>query len=234
MTFYNIGAGSFRADGWTNVDMASEHYAPLQAEGFIEYDLMALAPLPIETASAALVYCGHTIEHVTDAAVRNVLAEAHRILCPGGTLRLTTPCAELIWRAYHNRDLLFFYELAKSARAGSTSPPEAFLDMFGSQLCANNKAPSVKWSDMDVEAIVTSMERDEALEYIAHQCEYNREHPQNHINWFTADKLKGMLREAGFRMVHRSGAGQSAAPEMRDLTKFDHHFGFSLYMEATR
>ena len=82
--FYNIGAGSFGHPYWTNVDYTSEHYKEAQKNTFLHYDLMELKPLPIEDNVAELVYSSHTIEHVSDEAVRNMLSESYRILKPGG------------------------------------------------------------------------------------------------------------------------------------------------------
>lgn len=235
MSFYNIGAGNFKVDGWVNVDMPSEHYASFQEQsGMLAYDLTQRMPLPVQAGSAEIVYSSHTIEHVDNAAVMNLLREAYRVLKPGGVLRLTTPCAEVIWRAYHNRDLPFFYELTKKARSGATTPAEAFLDMFGSQLCAHNTAEGTKWSDDDVEHVATTMNRDEALDHIASVCTYDAQHPQSHINWFTVSKLVAMVREAGFRNVYRSAVGQSSRPEMRDVRDFDGYHEFTLYVEAVR
>lgn len=47
------------------------------------------APLPVEDASANVVWAGEVIEHVADVAPW--LSEVRRVLRPGGTLLLTTP-----------------------------------------------------------------------------------------------------------------------------------------------
>ena len=87
---YNIGAGSFGHPYWTNIDYATKHYKEVQKNPFLHYDLMELKPLPIEDNVGELIYSSHTIEHVSDEAVRNMLSESYRILKPGGDIRLTT------------------------------------------------------------------------------------------------------------------------------------------------
>jgi ubiquinone/menaquinone biosynthesis C-methylase UbiE len=230
--FYNIGAGSFHHPEWVNVDLVSDYYSVLQPPGFIAYDLMRLEPLPIETGGAELVYCSHTLEHVTNEAAANMLRESHRVLQPGGVLRLVVPCAEIIWRAYQNNDLSFFFMLAKASNA--VTALEAFMDMFGSQLCQNNVATCGKWNDEHIASVLAGKQRDEALEYIASQVRFNPEHPASHVNWYTPEKLIGMVRAAGFSNVYRSGVGQSSRIEMRDVRKFDPHPWYSLYVEAVK
>ena len=63
--FYNIGAGTFRHRFWTNIDLATEHYAGQQmGSDFINHDLLSLAPFPIESGKAEVCYTSHTVEHV--------------------------------------------------------------------------------------------------------------------------------------------------------------------------
>ena len=54
------------------------------------------APLPFEDGAFDLVLCAETIEHVRD--VQLLLSEIRRVLCPGGTLAVTTPANRSIGR----------------------------------------------------------------------------------------------------------------------------------------
>jgi ubiquinone/menaquinone biosynthesis C-methylase UbiE len=58
------------------------------------YQSMA-APLPIADESVDLVFCGESIEHVTEAEANAVCREAYRVLKPDGYLCLDTPNASL-------------------------------------------------------------------------------------------------------------------------------------------
>ena len=66
--FYNIGAGLFYHPYWCNVDFESDWYKGIQTE-MRHYNAMALEPLPIETATAELIYTSHMIEHISYEAV---------------------------------------------------------------------------------------------------------------------------------------------------------------------
>ena len=94
--FINIGAGSFSHPHWTNLDYSSDWYGEVQGHGFVPYDLTSLAPLPLANQSIQLAYTSHTIEHVPNSAAENLFPECHRVLVPGGGLRITCPDARLL------------------------------------------------------------------------------------------------------------------------------------------
>src|SRR6185295_10958452 len=111
--FYNIGAGSFRHPAWTNVDFDSDWYECNRnntlSPGNISHDLLSLKPLPIESGSACILYTSHTVEHVTNEADEVLFREAHRILKPGGVVRVTTNSTDLAYRAYRTKDRSYYY-----------------------------------------------------------------------------------------------------------------------------
>ena len=79
----HVGSGPARLEGWINVDR----------QDLPEVDLVAdvTAGLPVGDGEAEAVFAEHFLEHLPlDDAVA-FLREAHRVLAPGGWLRLTTP-----------------------------------------------------------------------------------------------------------------------------------------------
>jgi SAM-dependent methyltransferase len=246
--FYNVGAGRFRHRYWTRIDYGTEYYAEVQQGGFIDFDLMAGKPLPIADGGAEVVYSSHTIEHVDDTAVANLLREAHRVLRPGGFLRLTTPDAELAHRAYRARDRGFFYWTAKYSKPGTweelyrmplteASVPGLFLHSFASQLSEVDSDTSAKrkYSDVEIDEAFASQPLPAAFDFFSRQCVFNPKRPGAHINWWTYDKVTAQLRAAGFSDIYRSGYGQSGCPPLRDTLLFDStHPAISLYVEARK
>jgi SAM-dependent methyltransferase len=247
--FFNIGAGRFRHPYWTNVDFATDHYADAQVGSrFLQYDLMALRPLPIEDGVAELVYSSHTIEHVTDEAVRNMLRESYRVLKPGGGIRLTAPDAWLDLEAYRKNDIGFWYWADMYSAPGTweshykiplseASIHQLFLHHFASQLCEIDidGSPQKKISDSEISEYISSHHDASCLEYFTSQCSFSSEHPGNHINWWTREKVISFLQEAGFSTPYVSGWGQSVFPPLRDTSIFDStHPKISLYVEAIK
>jgi predicted SAM-dependent methyltransferase len=246
--FYNIGAGAFRHPYWTNIDYATEHYRQVQKSNFLHYDLMALEPLPLPSNSAELIYSSHTIEHVTDDAVRNMLRECYRVLKPGGGIRLTTPDAALGLAAYQQRDRSFWYWVADYSKRGTwenlykvplsdASIEQLFLHHYASQLCEIDIDDTAvrKYSDSEISEFMRQNPEVHALEQFTKQCRYNPEHPGNHVNWWTHEKVTAFLQDAGFAAPYRSGFGQSLFAPLRDTSLFDStHPAISLYVEAVK
>ena len=88
-----IGAGPLGIPGWLNSDLIS---------GDIYLDLMR--PLPLPDASVSYVFGEHVIEHLPEQAAIELLRELHRVLRPGGVLRLTTPDLKKLIAIYEDRN----------------------------------------------------------------------------------------------------------------------------------
>jgi len=56
--------------------------------------------LPVDSGSADLAYCSHTLEHLSLGDCRTALRETYRLLKPGGTFRAVLPDIRFICRAY--------------------------------------------------------------------------------------------------------------------------------------
>lgn len=244
--FYNVGAGSFSHPYWTNIDYATEHYAQYQQQPFINHNLMALQDFPIAGNSAQAVYSSHTIEHISDEAAEKFLTESYRILTQGGVIRLTAPDAELDWRAYHDKDIEFWYwrhePLFNSPDFSAmpmkqASPEQLFMLHLFSQLSNTGKDTSAqrRFDDAEVAEILCRNEMTAAFDYFAQYCRFNDQYPGNHINWWTKDKAITFLRRAGFTDIRISAYGQSYCPPMRNTRFFDNTMPkVSFYVEAVK
>ncbi|MDQ3569402.1 MAG: methyltransferase domain-containing protein [Actinomycetota bacterium] len=89
----HVGAGRERLFGWLNTDLiAGEAYLDLGRR------------LPFPDATFVYVFGEHVIEHLRDAEGETLIAELHRVLRPGGVLRLTTPDLRKILAIYEDRN----------------------------------------------------------------------------------------------------------------------------------
>ena len=247
--FYNIGAGLFYHQYWTNVDLASDWYSLNQQHEFLNFKLESLERLPVEDGCAEIVYSSHTIEHITDAAARNMFDESYRILKRGGVIRLTTPNIDIEYAAYMSGDRDYFYWIDEYSTPGryehvyriplsDASIQQIFLSHFASQVSELHPNDStIKFSDEEIDEIFLTMDCEDALNYFTSRCslEIHRKFAGNHINWWNEAKLSRMLRDAGFTEIRKSGYGQSYAPPLRSIEYFDStHPKLSLYMEAVK
>lgn len=76
---------------------------------------------PYDDASVDVVYSSHMLEHLPREQAEDFLRQAHRVLAPGGTLRLALPDLERIARSYLLR--------VDEARKGGVeeSPSDTFM-----------------------------------------------------------------------------------------------------------
>ena len=77
-----IGAGSSRPPGWLNTDIE-----PGDGLAFLD----ATKRFPFEDESIHYIFSEHVIEHLTYDEGKAAMAEAYRVLAPGGRMRTSTP-----------------------------------------------------------------------------------------------------------------------------------------------
>ena len=92
MRFLNLGCGHRFHPEWENVDFSSA------APGVRTYDLRKGIPFP--EASFNVVYHSHVLEHFPKGTALGFLRECHRVLKPGGVIRVVVPDLERIALLY--------------------------------------------------------------------------------------------------------------------------------------
>lgn len=80
----HIGCGPMMLDGWLNTDME-----PARGPGIVYLDITERQPFP--DGSFSFIYSEHLIEHVSLAAGIAHMKDCHRVLKPGGVMRIATP-----------------------------------------------------------------------------------------------------------------------------------------------
>lgn len=92
----HLGCGETDLPGFWNVDsraLRHVHYA------------QCVFPLDVYADdSVDLIYCSHTLEHLTFVGARQALTEWHRVLRPGGVLRLAVPDFSVLAEVYAATD----------------------------------------------------------------------------------------------------------------------------------
>jgi predicted SAM-dependent methyltransferase len=78
-----LGASRHRLDGWLATDLIPKNRHSVYLD--------ATEPFPFPDGSLDRLLCEHMIEHVPAEAGALLLAEARRVLKPGGRIRLATP-----------------------------------------------------------------------------------------------------------------------------------------------
>jgi predicted SAM-dependent methyltransferase len=84
----NLGGGNALFDRWLTADVSP------RADVYMD----VTAPIPVPDSAIDLVYMEEVIEHIPLNRATALLRECHRILRPGGHLRLTTPSLDYFAR----------------------------------------------------------------------------------------------------------------------------------------
>jgi predicted SAM-dependent methyltransferase len=142
--YLNLACGATFVDSpeWLNLDFTPLGAAVQQAD--------LLGPLPAASASLDVVYSSHFIEHVPRHRVAPLLRECHRVLKPGGLLRLVVPdllemCTRYVQArqagAHDVADRLVLEMLDQCVRRQSGGELAAFYE----QVRANGDASLKRW-----------------------------------------------------------------------------------------
>ena len=78
----HLACGKNVIGGWANIDLEGN-------KNVIAWDLTQ--PLPVASNSVEFIYSEHFIEHIGRDQAKRLLTECHRVLRPGGVLRISTP-----------------------------------------------------------------------------------------------------------------------------------------------
>jgi predicted SAM-dependent methyltransferase len=119
----HIGCGGHHLKDWINLD---NHPAPLTTN--LDWGL------PLPTGSTRFVFLSHLLEHLFyPAQSHRLLDEIHRVLMPGGVVRIVVPDIEQCLRAYADGDESFFRDRRHhwSWLPEDATPLESFLAYAG-------------------------------------------------------------------------------------------------------
>lgn len=118
--------GKERREGWTVLDIAPSPHVDIVANC---NDLSTLAG-----ESCAEIYASHVLEHLGyDGEVQRALKGFHRILVPGGRLRVSVPDMEVLCRLFllPNMNFQHRYQAMRSLFGGRTTPHDVhYTGMF--------------------------------------------------------------------------------------------------------
>jgi SAM-dependent methyltransferase len=87
----HLGSGGEHKSGWVNIDLLGDP---------VELAWNLAIPLPFESGSADAVFHEHLLEHLPLPAGATLMRECHRVLKPGGILRVGVPDAGKLVRSY--------------------------------------------------------------------------------------------------------------------------------------
>lgn len=93
----NVGTGWTPKEGWLNTDIDLA-LSPGSSTTYLD----GTKPFPIPSASFDYIFNEHMIEHISYGDAVGFLRECHRILKPGGKIRIATPDLRFLIELYNN------------------------------------------------------------------------------------------------------------------------------------
>ena len=218
----NLGAGVWYVRDWKVLDCQGQWYR--YARSFIDFahDLSSNRPFPFANGSVHMFYSEHSIEHLRDEWCEHIFREAYRCLEAGGGFRIVVPDADLIYDRLLKHDEAFFKSWMDRDNA---SLSEAFRTLIG-----HARSP---FDETDFARRLSTMSKDQFLDWCKDGLEYDWKRAGEHINWFNFEKLTRMLEKAGFFPVRRCEAQRSQFPEARG-PGFDTREWYSLHVECVK
>lgn len=90
----HVGAGRHRLEGWVNLDI----------QALPGVDAVADVRAGLDYSDVDAIYAEHFLEHLAIDDALGFLLECHRVLRPGGWLRLSTPNLDWVWLSHYVLD----------------------------------------------------------------------------------------------------------------------------------
>ena len=115
--YLNLGCGDQILAGFLNLDFYTTPNIDCGAD--------LRFPLALESQAFEGIFSEHTVEHLTYAESAALLKECHRILKPGGLLRIVVPDLALFIQHYSAGDRQWFAEWERLMFSGSTDAARA-------------------------------------------------------------------------------------------------------------
>jgi len=135
--YLNLGCGTRFHPDWINIDVVSSD------PRVIRHDLTL--GIPLADASCAVVYHAAVLEHFRPEDALLFLRDCHRVLVPGGTIRVGVPDLEQLCRLYLNR--------LEAAQAGDTQAAYDYdwimLEMFDQMVRERSGGAMLNWLRQD-------------------------------------------------------------------------------------
>ncbi len=210
--------------GWKNIDHISKQYS--FNKGYIDYDidLKKKDVFPFCDNSVSLFYSEHVLEHFSNDVVQHILNECHRCLKKNGGLRIVVPDMPSIYKRYKNGDVDFFQQWYMSHEYKDPIFENAFLSTF----------TTYKFDDIkDFSTEIKKLSMEQFFDKYTKNLKQNVGEENNHINWFSEEKLKDMLKNSGFKNIDKRYCNESNFKEFKKNC-FDRRKYWSMHIESIK
>ncbi|MDG1108921.1 MAG: methyltransferase domain-containing protein [Burkholderiaceae bacterium] len=216
--YVNVGAGAFKHPYWTNIDYKgqSKYYQMIQGKEGVDYINLNLCKenvrLPFDNNSVNLIYCSHTLEHLQTEHALYFLREAHRILQPGGAIRLVLP------------DIKADFEIARIMYIQLGPQGEQIQKLFR-KISTHMLSPT---TDINIDELIfilieNNFDPDKCYPQFQSICDlrFLEHRPEQHISFWTHDRLNELSKDLGFNIYMPLYRGSTSVLPFKNIDLFD-------------
>lgn len=212
---------------WITVDMAGADF---------NVDFRYERALPKAPNSVSIIYCSHVFEHLSDDTLLGVLGECHRLLEPGGTIRIEAPDVLKIIGAFKQNDLKFFDNLMSNKEKKYFSVEKVFMGLLACYI-ENDVHIPVNYDSTLMKEKLHELEEEDFARWAISLMSKEEIITGGHINTMSYRKISKLLQKTGFSNITEVQTGISNSVQMsKELKGIERtHRGFySVIIEATK
>jgi len=234
----NVGAGAYHLPGFVSLDYITDYYHgdTKSTANVVHYDIRT-DPLPYDENTVDNIYASHVIEHVETEHVERFIAETHRVLKPGGVLRIACPDARFLYHVSTFENAFWTWRRNQFQRDARYLVEDhvAPSDCLTRELASVKMRHYVHANDVTMPSFeVGEREYEDLLEEYRAGLVFNSNQPGDHINGWDFNRLHQIGVATGFAHVieskHRGSV--SAAMQGPDMDRTEPQM--SLYVEMVK
>lgn len=192
-------------------------------------------------------YSGHTIEHLSDAAVKRLFGNLHTSMRSGGVLRIECPDLDLLlddYKRVHDADRTVTRQMVDFVRAAFKFPKgEPAYEQEHIHIMAGiasyfdrryNATVPPLCSAAEFQEKISTLSNSEFGDWAVSLMTPEQLHDSfEHRNWFNFDKLNRLLTEAGFSQIVRCEADETRHHFKMNINR-RHRAWCSVFVEAVK
>ena len=180
--------------------------------------------IPYEDGSVDNIYVSHVIEHIETIFVKRMIAEAYRVLKPGGVLRLVCPDGKFLFEVSQFQNEYWTWRHKSFSDQKLYDTDWANIDQYDflvretcSQKCRYYKNKGNEKIDIN---LLKPLTYDQYKNKVTKGAHFRSNFPGDHINVWEFDSLKEIGEHIGFRHIIQSKKWGSVSAVMQ-RTIFD-------------
>ncbi len=206
--------------------------------------------LPFKDRSKRLIYTAHLIEHLPAATLTTLLAECHRILRPGGRIRIECPDAEALVSLYRSANphaLTHFRKFRKETIVERFGYDAKYLEdhlmvlgEISNYIVPGEGVHMPVYSPKEIfDEKLATLDLDSFADWCFALQTPEQRKSGGHENILYFSKLEKLLENAGYTNVVRADFGRTTIPELKlnqdarqSIRTKPHRRFYSLYVEV--